>query len=113
MTHQLPPQKNYDTVDKVEKSRKNVNEKVNASITSTKNKIEIVKKTEKSQKFPESVFTSKNKKNDTVDKSDKYRSIKVTNVSNQSTQIENPSKIDIQRDNLSVSFLNGKVPPQE
>ena len=48
MMHQLPPQKN-DTVYKVEKSGRNVNEKVNAYIISTKKKIDTVGKTEKSK----------------------------------------------------------------
>ena len=48
MTHKLPPQKN-DTVDKVQKSRENVNEEVKASITSTKKNSGTGGKTEKSQ----------------------------------------------------------------
>ena len=61
MAHQFPPPRNY-TVEKVDKSREIVNEKVDESITSTKKKIHIVDKTEKSQKSSESVVTSKNKK---------------------------------------------------
>ena len=44
MANQSPQQKNIDTVDKVKKSRKKVNEEVNESITSTKNKIDTFKK---------------------------------------------------------------------
>ena len=47
-------------------------------------------------------------KNDIVDKADKSGSIQVTNISNKSTQIEKSSEIDIQRDNLSVSVINGQ-----
>ena len=59
MTHQLTPQK-MTQLKKVDKSGENVNEEVNASITSTKNIIEKGEKTEKSQKSPETVVTSQN-----------------------------------------------------
>ena len=83
-----------------------MDETVNASIASTKKKIDTVDKTEKPQKFPEVVVTSKNKKNYTVDKADNSKSIPVTNISNKSNQIENPSEIDIHRENWSVSVLS-------
>ena len=107
MTHKITTQKN-DTVYKVYKSRKNVNKKVNASITSTKKNIDKVDKAEKPQKPPEAVFTSKNKKNYTVDKVDKPRSIPITNISNKTTQIKKSSEIYIHRDNLSVSVFPGQ-----
>ena len=81
--------------DKVDKSRENVDEKISASITSTKKNVDTVEKTKKSQKYQESVATSKNKKNDTFYKADKSRSIAVTNIYNKSTQIEKPSEMDI------------------
>ena len=67
MTFQFASQEKNDTVDKEDKSRENMNEKVNAFITSTKNNIDMVNKTEK-EKRKKRVVTSKNKKNYTVDK---------------------------------------------
>ena len=67
MTFQFASQEKNDTVDKEDKSRENMNEKVNAFITSTKNIIDMVNKTEK-EKRKKRVVTSKNKKNYTVDK---------------------------------------------
>ena len=58
----------------------------NASITPTKNKIDI-EKLHKSKTCPERVVTTKNNKNITVDKADKPRSIPVTNIYNKSYQI--------------------------
>ena len=44
---------------------------------------------------------------DTKNTVNKSRSIPITNLSNKSTRIENPSEIDISEDNLTVSvFLN-------
>ena len=56
MIHQLPSRKN-DTVDKEEKSRENVNAYFNASVTSTKKKIDTGNKIEKSQKSQETGVT--------------------------------------------------------
>ena len=67
MTFQFASQEKNDTVDKEDKSRENMNEKVNAFITSTKNNIDMVNKTEK-EKRKKRVVTSKNKKNYTVEK---------------------------------------------
>ena len=68
MTHQLPPQRNNDTVEKVDKWRENTNKEFNVSITSTKKKIGIEKR--EITNIPGKSGTSKNKKNDTVEKSD-------------------------------------------
>ena len=62
-------------------------------LPTTKKKIDTETKTKKSQTSSETVVTSKNNKNDTVDKIDKSRSIPVTNISNKITQIENPGKM--------------------
>ena len=67
-----------------------MNETVHASITSTKNNIDIVDQKEKSQKLPEAVVSSKNKKNDTFDKEDNSNFIPVTNIYNIITQIKHP-----------------------
>ena len=72
-----------------------MNENINAYITSTKNSIDTFKKTEKSQTSQKAVVTSKNKKNETVEKADKSGSIPVTNIYNINTQIEKSSEIDI------------------
>ena len=78
---------------------------VKTNIISTKKKIDIVNKTDKSQPSPETIDTSKNNKNYTVDRADKSRSIPVTNLSNKITQIEKHSKISIHRDNKDASYL--------
>ena len=57
MTHQLPPQRNNDTVEKVDKWRENTNKEFNVYITSTKKKIGIEK--EKSQTSLEKVVPPK------------------------------------------------------
>ena len=48
-------------------------------------------KKQRNHKKTEAVVTSKNKKNDTIYKADKSRSIPVTNLSNESPLIEKPS----------------------
>ena len=73
-----------------------MNEKVNASITSTK-RILTQSTKQRSKKKPEEFFTSKNEKNDTVLKTDKSGFVTVTNISNKITQIEHPSEINIHR----------------
>ena len=57
-----------------------------------KNNTDKGDKSEKSQKSSEAVVASKNKKINTVEKSDKPGSIPVTNIYNKSNQIENPQK---------------------
>ena len=89
---------------------------------SEKNNIDAVKKTEKSQASNKTVDTPRRNKTDKVKPIDKSRSTKRTdtkntvnrsryiprtNLSNKITRIENPSEIDICKDNLSVSILSG------
>ena len=89
-----------------------------------KEKIDTVNRTEKSQASNKTVDKPKSNKNDTIkplDKSrstqiigtenilDKSRSIPRSNYSNKSTRIEEPSEINIHKENLSVSSLSGKI----
>ena len=80
----------------------------NTSLISSKKKIDIVVKTDKSQTSKGTVDTSKNNKTDTLNTIYKSRPTPRTNLSNKSTKIENPSEIDMHRDNLIVSVLSGQ-----
>ena len=114
---------NTDMVDKKRKTKTIVvKEAITPQFTARK-KIDRVNKIEKSQASKETVDTPKSNKTDkfkSIDQSrsnqrtdtentvDKSGSIPRTNLSNKSTRIENPSEIDIHRDDLSVSVLSGQ-----
>ena len=91
---------------------------------SEKKKINTVNKIEKSQAYNKTVDTPKSNKTDKVKSIDKSRSIQRTdtentvdksmsiprnNLSNKSTIIDNPSEIDIHRDNLGAYILDKLV----
>ena len=62
-------------------------------------------KKQRNQKNPRISCQLQRLKNDTVDKADKSKYIQVTDTSNERTQIEKPSEIDIHRGNLIVSVF--------
>ena len=68
---------------------------------------ETVDKTEKSQTSKKTVPNSQ--KTDTLNSIDKSRSTPRTNLSNKGTKIENPTEIDILKDNENVSLLSEQV----
>ena len=103
-----------DTVNKKRKTKPNVVWKAITYLISEKNKIDTVNKTEKSQAYNKIVDSPKINKNDTVKSRytqrtdivntvDKSRSILGNNLSNISTRIENPTEIDIVKENKDLS----------
>ena len=86
----------------------NVNENVNTPIDPTKNNINTVHKTEESQKSPEAVFTSKNKKNDTFDKA--YIRREKLNISVLSGHGEILASVTPDQQHITINNKKGKTP---
>ena len=113
---------NTEMVDKKRKTKPNVVKEPTTPPISAKNNIYTVNKTDKSKASNRTVDTPKRnktekiksidkskstKKADTENSVDKSRSIPRANLSNKSNRIENSSKIDIHRDNFSISVFLG------